>query len=283
MITELASRRTLSNGRDGRRVEGERAGNMPLFVEEVTRLILERGKAARAAQTNSTDPAAVGGGAPRPADRRAKSLRSDAVLRRSFSYALLRDIQPALVGIGDPGSLTDVAYRGLDEASLKSALACLVDADLLFVDGVPPEVTYRFKHALIQDAACDGLPKPSSNYHHDRRGRGARAAQSEPEAIARHLTADPRRPRQLAIEWSRGGRQAKRLCAVRPSRRRSPHLGNGDRRSGRSGTRSSRTRRLQTPARSRRRLGGAHRHRWSRSDVVERFWRRRNERGLRPR
>src|SRR4029077_4217007 len=111
-----------------------------------------------------------------------------AVLGRSFSYALLRNV----------ASHPEAAYRGLAEASLKSALACLVDADLLFVDGVPPEATYRFKHALIQDAAYDSLLRSRRQALHRRAAEALVAVQSEPEAIARHFTAAG--AKDLAIE-----------------------------------------------------------------------------------
>jgi hypothetical protein len=47
--------------------------------------------------------------------------------------------------------LLDIAE--LDELALQASLDRLADADLLFVDGAPPQANYRFKHALIQDAA----------------------------------------------------------------------------------------------------------------------------------
>jgi tetratricopeptide (TPR) repeat protein len=201
MITELASRRALST--DVVRRVSERAGGVPLFVEEVTRLILERGE-RRAAQAIP------------PTLRQSLAARLDrlgaarevaqigAVLGRSFSFALLRDV----------ASEAESAYRGLDEAPLKSALACLVDADLLFVDGVPPDATYRFKHALIQDAAYDSLLRSRRQTLHRRAAAALIAAQSEPEAIARHFTAAG--AKNLAIEWwGKAGEEALRRSAFK--------------------------------------------------------------------
>ena len=110
--------------------------------------------------------------------------------------------------------------RDFDEASLQSALARLVDAGLLFVDGVPPEATYSFKHALIQDAAYDSLLRSRRQALHKRAATALIAAQSEPEAIAHHFTAAG------AKVWrsSGGAMRAKTHCAVRPSRRRWPIL-----------------------------------------------------------
>ncbi len=59
--------------------------------------------------------------------------------------------------------------RGLDEASLQSALLRVSRTQgLLFVDGIPPEVTYSFKHALIQDAAYDSLLRSRRQALHKR-------------------------------------------------------------------------------------------------------------------
>ena len=64
-----------------------------------------------------------------------------AVLGREFAYELLQAVAP------------------LDEATLQQALAQLVEAELLYQRGLPPQATYIFKHALIQDAAYQSLLK----------------------------------------------------------------------------------------------------------------------------
>jgi predicted ATPase len=77
------------------------------------------------------------------------------VLGRSFSYGLLRDVASRIpINYGNVG-LGEASYKGLDEAALQSSLDSLIGADLLFVEGVSPEANYRFKHALIRDAAYD--------------------------------------------------------------------------------------------------------------------------------
>jgi hypothetical protein len=64
-----------------------------------------------------------------------------AVIGRNFSYPLLR------------------AVAAIEEAPLQAALEKLVDADILLVQSWPPKADYRFKHALIQDAAYENLLK----------------------------------------------------------------------------------------------------------------------------
>ena len=89
-----------------------------------------------------------------------------------------------------------------------------MEADLLFVDGTPPEATYRFKHALIQDAAYDSLLRSRRQAFHRLAAAALIAAQSEPEAIARHFTAGG--AKTLASEWwGAAGEEALRRSAFK--------------------------------------------------------------------
>jgi tetratricopeptide (TPR) repeat protein len=109
-----------------------------------------------------------------------------AVIGRDFSYKLLREI----AGIGD--------------APLQAALERLADADILLVQGLPPASDYRFKHALIQDAAYENLLKSRRQGLHRRtaeilRDQFAATAASEPELLAHHFTRAGLT--EAAIEW----------------------------------------------------------------------------------
>jgi tetratricopeptide (TPR) repeat protein len=103
------------------------------------------------------------------------------VLGRRFSHGLLQ------------------AVADLDEAGLQSSLERLVRANILLVDGIAPQANYRFKHALIQDAAYDGLLRSRRQALHERAAEALIRAKSEPEAIAHHFTAAS--ADDLAIEW----------------------------------------------------------------------------------
>ena len=103
-----------------------------------------------------------------------------------------------------------------DETALQTALERLADADLLFIEGVPPQATYRFKHALIQDAAYDSLLKSQRQALHRRAAEVLRNQQeravAEPEVIAHHFTEAGLD--DLAIEWwGKAGDQALRRSA----------------------------------------------------------------------
>ena len=97
--------------------------------------------------------------------------------------------------------------------ALQASLERLADADLLFVEGAPPQAKYRFKHALIQDAAYESLLKSRRQALHRRAAEASRRKRSaEPEAIAHHFTQAGLD--DLAIEWwGKAGDQALRRSA----------------------------------------------------------------------
>ena len=196
MVGELASRHALSK----EVVEGvsERTGGVPLFVEEVTRLLLERG---------------VEGGAQAIPPTLQQSLAA-----RLDRLGPAREIAQigAVLGRGFPHALLASRGRASTRPRLRSALERLAEADILFVEGDGPQANYRFKHALIQDAAYESLLKSRRQALHRRaaeilRDQPERAA-AEPEAIAHHFTQAGLD--DLAIEWwGKAGDQALRRSA----------------------------------------------------------------------
>ena len=97
--------------------------------------------------------------------------------------------------------------------ALQSALERLAQADILFIEGDGPQANYRFKHALIQDAAYDSLLKSRRQAIHARAAEILReSASPEPEAVAHHFTEAGLD--DLAIEWwGKAGDQALRRSA----------------------------------------------------------------------
>ncbi len=202
----------------GEVVEGvsERTGGVPLFVEEVTRLLLERGVEGGAQAIPPTLQQSLAARLDRLGAAR-EIAQIGAVLGRSFSYALLRDVA-SVAAVADRGSagLSEAGYRGLGEAELQSALERLAEADILFVEGDGPQANYRFKHALIQDAAYESLLKSRRQALHRRTAEvlcdEPERAAAEPEVIAHHFTQAGLD--DLAIEWwGKAGDQALRRSA----------------------------------------------------------------------
>jgi class 3 adenylate cyclase/tetratricopeptide (TPR) repeat protein len=213
MVTKLASQRTLSS--EVIKGVSERAGGVPLFVEEVTRLLLERGKHGGAKAIPPTLQQSLAARLDRLGSAR-EVAQIGAVLGRSFSYALLREVALQSAA-GDRASTRpngSTEDRELDEFSLHTALDRLIGADLLFVEGAPPEAMYRFKHALIQDAAYDSLLKSRRHALHRRAAQALIEANQEPEAVAHHFTEAGLD--NLAIEWwSKAGEDALRRSAYK--------------------------------------------------------------------
>jgi predicted ATPase len=183
MVGELAAGHALPK----EVVEGvmERTGGVPLFVEEVTRLLLERGEQGGIQAIPPTLHQSLTARLDRLGPAR-EVAQIGSVIGPDFSYALIRTV------------------AGLGDAALQTALERLAEADLLLVQDVPPESNYRFKHALIQDAAYENLLKSRRQVLHRRIGEALRdkfaaTATSEPELLAHHFTQAGMN--EAAVEW----------------------------------------------------------------------------------
>jgi class 3 adenylate cyclase/tetratricopeptide (TPR) repeat protein len=162
----------------------ERTDGIPLFVEEMTKAVLEaegEGEARRTVAAVPSPALAV------PASLHASLMaRLDrlgpakevaqigAAIGRAFSHALL------------------AAVVGKPEAELSAALDRLIAAGLLFRQGVPPHATYLFKHALVQDAAYGTLLRDPRRALHARiveaiESQFDEIAENQPELLAHHF------------------------------------------------------------------------------------------------
>jgi predicted ATPase len=116
-----------------------------------------------------------------------------ATLGRQFSYEFLQAVAP------------------LDDATLQRELARLVQAELLYQQGVPPHATYTFKHALMQEAAYQSLLKRTRQQYHYRAAQVLEArfadARAHPELLAHHYQ-EADRPNDAIAYWQLAGQQA---------------------------------------------------------------------------
>ncbi len=149
-----------------------RADGVPLYVEELTRSVVEPGTARSVEAIPATLADSLMGRLDRLSATKEVAQRA-AVLGREFAYPLLE------------------AVAGLEEAALRHGLARLVEAEIVFARGEPPEATYTFKHALLQEAAYGSLLKRTRHQLHARvarvlEERFPERVASEPELIARH-------------------------------------------------------------------------------------------------
>ena len=162
----------------------ERTDGIPLFVEEITKAVLEAGgqeateRAVAAIPSLSAVPASLHASLMARLDRlgAAKEVaQTGAVIGREFSHALL------------------AAVARKPEGELETALDRLVEAGLLFQQGKPPHATYLFKHALVQDAAYGILLRERRRALHARiaetlESQFVEIAENRPELLARHYT-----------------------------------------------------------------------------------------------
>jgi predicted ATPase len=151
-----------------------RSSGVPLFVEELARTVVESGRRAAMADIPETLHNSLIARLDRLGE--AKEVAQIAsVIGRVFTYPLLRAVAP------------------LPERELQSALASLIDAELIYPRGAPPDASYIFKHALIRDAAYDALLKSRRKELH--RGvaktlveKFPEVVDAQPAIVARHWT-----------------------------------------------------------------------------------------------
>jgi class 3 adenylate cyclase/predicted ATPase len=183
---------------------------VPLFVEELTKMVLESGllqeRENRYVLTGPLPPLAI------PAtlhdslmarlDRLAtvKALAQlGATLGREFSYELLQAVSP------------------WDEETLRRGLQQLVEAEFLYQRGLPPQATYLFKHALIQDAAYQSLLKSARQQYHQRIAQVLeehfpQTAETQPALLAQHYTQAGLTEQAIAY-WQQAGQHASNRSA----------------------------------------------------------------------
>jgi tetratricopeptide (TPR) repeat protein len=218
MVGQISSRQALSE----EVVEGvsERTGGVPLFVEEVTRLLLERGTEGVTQAIPPTLQQSLAARLDRLGEAR-EVAQIGAVLGRDFSYALLSAVAGAAVAsVADrgPAGLSEAGQRGaapvaaIADRSLQTALERLAEAGLLFVEGAPLNASYRFKHALIRDAAYESLLKSRRRALHRRAAEALLSTNAEFEAIAHHFT-EAGLDDSAIKWWGRAGDQALRRSA----------------------------------------------------------------------
>ena len=188
----------------------ERTDGIPLFVEEMTKAVLEAGSEEEAQRTAATVPSTA---LAVPASLHASLMaRLDrlgpakevaqigAAIGREFSHALL------------------AAVTQKPEAELGEALDALTSAGLLFRQGIPPHASYLFKHALVQDAAYGTLLREPRRALHARiaetlEDQFAEIAENQPELLARHCT-EAGLTQKAASRWGKAGQRSLERSAL---------------------------------------------------------------------
>ena len=178
---------------------------VPLFVEELTKTVLESGLLERQGEHYALRgplpplaiPATLHDSLMARLDRLASVkavAQLGATIGRDFTYELLQAVAP------------------WDELTVQHALRQLVEAELLYQRGMPPQATYLFKHALIQDAAYQSLLKSTRQQYHQRiaqvlEAQFAATGATQSELLAHHYT-EAGLPESAIVYWHRAGQHA---------------------------------------------------------------------------
>jgi len=183
----------------------DRADGVPLFVEELTKAVLESGL------LRETHGELVAGG-PLPPLAIPTTLQGS-LLARLDRLSTTREVAQIGAAIGrEFGYELLAAVAGRLEAELQAALSQLEAAGLVFRRGNPPEAVYSFKHALVQDAAHDSLLKSRRQQLHARIAAAIEqhdpdTASAQPQLLAQHY-AEAGFAERSARAWLAAGRLA---------------------------------------------------------------------------
>jgi class 3 adenylate cyclase/predicted ATPase len=169
----------------------DRTDGVPLFVEELTKSVLESGAPLVGVPTTLHDSLMA------RLDRLASVrlvAQTGAAIGREFSYALLR------------------AVSRLPEDELQAALARLFASELVFQRGRPPDAVYAFKHALVQDAAHSSLLRGTRQQLHARIAEALETdspelIDSQPELFAQHFAEAGLVEKSVAY-WGKAGHRS---------------------------------------------------------------------------
>jgi class 3 adenylate cyclase len=199
MVGQVAAQKALSEDTIGAVIE--RTSGVPLFVEELTRAVLE---SSDLSISGHEIPVTLHDSLMARLDRLGPAkeiLQIGAVIGGEFSYELLQAVHP------------------IPATALQRALLTLSDSDLLYVHGVAPDTSYLFKHALIRDAAYEALLKSRRKELHrlvaftiDEKFPALKEA--HPEVLARHWT-EAGEIEPAITEWTRAGKTAEARNAFR--------------------------------------------------------------------
>jgi len=182
-----------------------RTDGIPLFVEELTKTVLESGllreEDGRYALSGPLPPLAI------------PTTLHDSLLARLDRLPMVRQVAQIGAAIGREFSfpLMDSVAK-LDGGALREALNELVRSELVFCRGEPPQATYTFKHALVRDAAYDALLRGPRQELHARiatvlEERFPEEVEQQPEVVAQHCALAGFNERAIAY-WCQAGRRS---------------------------------------------------------------------------
>ncbi|HXG20603.1 MAG TPA: adenylate/guanylate cyclase domain-containing protein, partial [Methylomirabilota bacterium] len=183
---------------------------VPLFVEELTKMVVEsdllREVDGRYELNGPLPPLAI------------PSTLQDSLMARLDRLATVRDIAQVGATIGREFTYDLLkTVSPLKEETLQQGLRQLVDAELIYQQGVPPQARYLFKHALVQETAYQSLLKSRRQQLHQHLARVLveqfpQTVETQPELVARHYT-EAGLTKQAIPYWQQAGQRASQRSA----------------------------------------------------------------------
>jgi predicted ATPase len=183
---------------------------VPLFVEELSKMVLEssllREVNGHYALTSPLPPLAI------------PATLQDSLMARLDRLATIKEIAQLGATLGREFSYELLhAVSLLDEKTLQQGLRQLVEAELLYQRGLPPQATYLFKHALVQEIAYQSLLRSRRQQYHQQiaqvlEERFTDSTETHPELLAHHYTEASLIPQAIAY-WQKAGERATRRSA----------------------------------------------------------------------
>jgi class 3 adenylate cyclase/predicted ATPase len=208
LIEEVVGNRSLPAGI--RQDIIERTDGIPLFVEEMTKAVLDAEDESDAQQAFK--------GAPTPVVAIPAGLQAS-LMSRLDRLGPAKDVAQVGAAIGREFShMLLAALVQKPEAELDSDLDRLIAAGLLFRQGIPPYANYLFKHALVQDVAYSTMLREPRRVLHARiaeilESQFAEIAESQPELLARHYTKAGLIEKSARL-WGKAGRRSQERSAL---------------------------------------------------------------------
>lgn len=188
----------------------ERTDGIPLFVEELTRTVLESGVLREA-----NDRYVLHG--PLPPMAIPMTLHAS-LMARLDHLGPARDVAQIAAAIGRRFSYELVsAVASMPQARLDDALDHLVSSELIFRHGTPPDAEYTFKHALVQDAAYSAVLRDTRQQLHARiavelENHFSDVVEQQPEILAGHCAEAGWKEKAARLWWRAGHNTAQRAA-----------------------------------------------------------------------
>ena len=189
-----------------------KADGVPLYVEELTKAILDSGELTDVGDYYDYTGTARGVTIP--------ATLKDSLMARLDRDQAVKEIAQIGAAIGREFSYEVIAaVFQYSEAALDSALKQLTESGLAFRRGTPPEANYTFKHALVQDAAYNSLLKSRRQELHTKIAQVLevdfpKTKDTEPELLAHHLTAAGQADAAVGY-WQKAGKLAIKRLALK--------------------------------------------------------------------